>query len=523
MKAENFEEYVNYLSKEYVYECYYRISWNPKEYEKITKKQMAKTIFEFYQSFENILEICSQLELNTLEEIINNKPIQWHPKMNDLSQKLLIFWGEKRDTVPSDLIEPIKQALAQRKSSDFDKKERFTGVLVGLLRIHGELVCEVLIQMAAAVLDVTVNEVVDHINSSPLFFYYVGQGEKKIGSNRGTLVETFIYYDYLEMPDFPDTLDKQRSIYGIGSPNLLTAEEYLMVYYYGYNLHHPLIHNFYQAISKKNILLFNAINSAVELCVLHYYDVGTLTRYIENLNERFNEDLSDIVDMVDKVIAEMPSGALNGSTPNQKEEYEKRERQAKERKKQLYRPQTEAHLSSKEADLFYKLYFALLEFTNNQYQIEGTVKKIYMQKNIDPKSIYTIIEFLWENKEKIIDQFIEENPFHFNAKELSMIELFKYGFQRDFVIARFDRRYAAFICEEKAYMVKGVRCNLDKIISYQSLPTMVNAVLLPFNGHIIYDGIIRSMSMHFGPSFEQMIEEMDDLETIYELSETVMN
>lgn len=42
--------------------------------------------------------------------------------------------------------------------------------------------------------------------------------------------------------------------------------------------------------------------------------------------------------------------------------------------------QTNACLSKKDAYTYYKLYFALLEYTNDLYKISDKVKKIYKQK-----------------------------------------------------------------------------------------------------------------------------------------------
>ena len=52
---------------------------------------------------------------------------------------------------------------------------------------------------------------------------------------------------------------------------------------------------------------------------------------------------------------EMPSGALNGFTPNQAREIEKEEKKLKDMKEKSYIKQKNACLDQKDAKLFYKV------------------------------------------------------------------------------------------------------------------------------------------------------------------------
>ena len=56
-------------------------------------------------------------------------------------------------------------------------------------------------------------------------------------------------------------------------------------------------------------------------------------------------------------------------------------------------------------------------------------------------------------------------------------------------------------------MIKGINDNIDNVVSYDSLPTMITTAILPFKNYIIYDGIISSYQISFGPGFNKIVEE----------------
>ena len=55
-----------------------------------------------------------------------------------------------------------------------------------------------------------------------------------------------------------------------------------------------------------------------------------------------------------------------------------------------------------------------------------------------------------------------------------------------------------FIKGDLVYAVHGIQDPLDEVIPSYALPQMVEAILLPFKGQIIYDGLLAGYSIHFG-------------------------
>lgn len=79
--------------------------------------------------------------------------------------------------------------------------------------------------------------------------------------------------------------------------------------------------------------------------------------------------------------------------------------------------QKDACLSSKDADLFYELYFAVLDFVNKKYSINKKLK-IYRGKGLEPNELSVIVDKFWSEKDSIIDEFCNKNLYKFNEEEL---------------------------------------------------------------------------------------------------------
>ena len=193
-------------------------------------------------------------------------------------------------------------------------------------------------------------------------------------------------------------------------------------------------------------------------------------------------------------------------TPNELIKYNKELEEYKDNKETFNKEQENACLSKSDASLFYKIYLALLEFTNNKYKINNKVK-IYNQININPESIVDIIKKYWEEKDKLTQEFISENPYNFTEEELSITNSFSKGIRNTYIIAKYEKEYTAILDGKKIYMVKGINCNIDKIIPSTSLPYFVETSLIEFKDTIVYDSILFGSPIEFGLEMKKMIDD----------------
>ena len=171
-----------------------------------------------------------------------------------------------------------------------------------------------------------------------------------------------------------------------------------------------------------------------------------------------------------------------------------------------YTGQKNACLGDDVAKSFYNLYFSLLEYVNNKYHIDTSLKKIYKQEYLDPNQLMPIIEYLFEDKEKIIDAYIKDNPHNFNSEDLEKVSKFKQGIRGMFTIAKYEEDYTALLASDRVYMIKGLNSNIDEVIPYHDIPCIVTTSLFPYDEVIIYDGLLSTYPISMGTSFAKIVE-----------------
>ncbi len=101
----------------------------------------------------------------------------------------------------------------------------------------------------------------------------------------------------------------------------------------------------------------------------------------------------------------------------------------------------------------------------------------------------------------LIDAFIEENPAEFRETDLAHVALWRHFVRGDFVIERDLAPYTVFLTRKepvRAYGVLGLTDEFVDMLPYP-LPMMVDAVLLPWKGQIVCDGLIGTYNVILGP------------------------
>lgn len=217
-------------------------------------------------------------------------------------------------------------------------------------------------------------------------------------------------------------------------------------------------------------------------------------------------DLESFFKMLDEGMDEMPSGVLNGLTPNDLKKKKEEETIENFLKLKNYKVQENACLSKKDANLYYKIYFGLLDYTNKKYNIKPKTK-IYKSRRLDPRTILEVINRYWKEKDKLTDEFCDKNPYNFNEEEIKISKEFKKGIRGVFIIVEYDKEYTAVTNKDKTYMIKGINTNIDRIIPYEELPYPVITTILPFKGDLIYDSILIPFDVEIGIDMKKAIRE----------------
>jgi hypothetical protein len=157
-------------------------------------------------------------------------------------------------------------------------------------------------------------------------------------------------------------------------------------------------------------------------------------------------------------------------------------------------------LSEEEIVHYYDLYWPLLYYANETLEVLENVKS---PKDIERCSLNDIAKLRSQlfDQPELIDDFIRENPMSLSWQDLEIIANWKNCLKGRFCIVRHLKKYTVFLDAEdppRAYGVLGLYTPLKELIDSSDLPTFVEAVLLPFENKIVYDGILAPYNIIIG-------------------------
>ncbi len=514
-------EIVNNLRKDYVFEQYTRIVVNFKDYEKTSRKQMIESIYKIYDDYENILDICTTRELKFLEKVLNkkieenilsNEQCRW--EINNLHDKFLLQFDHTNNGVfiPDEIKDKVKEAIKNVDWTITKNKDEINEVLIGYCKVQGSVLLKAFLSFVTNISDMDEEFFYYHIYNNKLFRYYVYLFTEDI-SGIGEDIEVGIYQDYFYLKE---ELDMARKKQGIAGSFPINIEQYKTIFYNDFDINNKKIKRLLNEVNKIPILKYLGVDLIKEYALLNM-DRNQLKEKISSFYSLRDHDLTEFFNILDEAMDEMPSGALNGFTPNQAKEINLESKKLKIQKEKSYVKQQNACLDKKDAKLFYKIYLALLDYTNQLYKIKKNLK-IHKQQDINPLEIMDIVEKFWENKEEVITEFCLANPYKFNDEEINLTNDFKKGIRGVYILAKYEKEYTAFLNEDKAYMVKGINCNIDNLISYKKLPIALITTILPFKNVLVYDSLISEFNIQMGNEFEKMaLNEYSKLMKYYHL------
>jgi len=157
-------------------------------------------------------------------------------------------------------------------------------------------------------------------------------------------------------------------------------------------------------------------------------------------------------------------------------------------------------LSHEEAGLFFRLMWKLQFYVNCRLNILPGIESAKVYRTLGTNDKLKVRQALYEHVE-LLDEFVSENPSQLLEDELQILQSWKRRVAGDFFVLRYLKRYTIFVSSgepPKVYGVLGLYDSLDDVLRGRPLPVLVSAVLLPFKGRIIYDGLFTSRNIIFG-------------------------
>jgi hypothetical protein len=148
--------------------------------------------------------------------------------------------------------------------------------------------------------------------------------------------------------------------------------------------------------------------------------------------------------------------------------------------------------------LFFELMWKLQYYANRKRGLHKDISSAEDYAHLPTEKKLKARAALWENTE-LIEAYVQENPDALPPEQLEIIRTWKGFIKGSFFILRHLKKGSIFIGkDDKVYAVHGIQDPLEEVIPSYVLPQMVEAVLLPFKGRIIYDGLLSGYSIHFG-------------------------
>jgi hypothetical protein len=154
-------------------------------------------------------------------------------------------------------------------------------------------------------------------------------------------------------------------------------------------------------------------------------------------------------------------------------------------------------LSEEDAQLFYKLFFPLLDYVNEKRQIDDSLVDMAHATSLNPDDVIKVAHNLWDDP-SIIDDYLKNHPLDQEGREI--VDSWKRCKHDKFLIERILKRGAMFIgMDNEVYKVIGTISEFEDIFYYHPKPILLETCLLPFKGQIITDGLFLPYPVTIGP------------------------
>jgi hypothetical protein len=148
---------------------------------------------------------------------------------------------------------------------------------------------------------------------------------------------------------------------------------------------------------------------------------------------------------------------------------------------------------------FYRIWWALLRFVNRERDMFPDLPENPEAGSLPFDQSVDLRETLWKDP-SLLQSFVEENPYALPQSDIDLVSSWQHRLEGKFFVLRHLKKYTVFLNSADpphAYGVLGLVSPIEEIIG-PDVPLMVNAVLLPFEDKIIYDGMIAPYSVYFG-------------------------
>ncbi len=165
-------------------------------------------------------------------------------------------------------------------------------------------------------------------------------------------------------------------------------------------------------------------------------------------------------------------------------------------------------LAPQETERFYRIWFALLHYVNRELHVVPAFPAVPGKADVSVEVTMQVRDALWAN-DALRERFMTDNPVQLSAGDLALVASWQYRLAGAFYIFRSLQHYTIFLSDTTpahAYGVLGLVSSIEETVP-MPLPVYTQAVLLPFEHHIIYDSLLTSYNVLFGPGIRHDLQE----------------
>lgn len=166
-------------------------------------------------------------------------------------------------------------------------------------------------------------------------------------------------------------------------------------------------------------------------------------------------------------------------------------------------------LEPRDAEQFFRLHRSLLFFVNQRLKVVADQASSPEEFYDLPPEVRVEVRDALNSRLDLIESFADVNPFGFTCDELDIVRSWRHLVTGEFFAFRALKKYMVFLSTTDpsvAYGVLGLSKPLEDLIG-PHLPVLAETVLLPFKGVIVYDGLISSFNISFGPGIRRGLNE----------------
>ena len=162
-------------------------------------------------------------------------------------------------------------------------------------------------------------------------------------------------------------------------------------------------------------------------------------------------------------------------------------------------------LEKQDAELFYELWFPLLDFVNQKYRVCPGTGTIDRSRGVDAADAKKIADYLWSHTQVLQEYIAYAKLPEEQAQIVAGGGQCKPG---KYIVERHLKKGTVFISEDDqtVYMVEGLFSTWEEMMGKG--PVLLDAVLIPFKDMIISDGLVTAYPFHFGRGYSEAFKDI---------------